>query len=312
MKRLADIGEDALIASLVEELGASEPSEGLVVGPGDDCAVIDVGDVERWQLLKTDAIVEGVHYAAATSGERVGWKAVARVVSDFAAMGGTPSQLLVTIAMPPNRELAYVQSIYRGLQRCARSFGAGICGGETTSVPDGGCAMISIAGTGWVQKDQLVLRSGGEAGDVVFVTGRLGGSIQGKHLDFTPRVEESAWLVEHFKPRAMMDLSDGLAQDLPRLAYASGLNYRLDHEMIPRTAGCSVDAALQDGEDFELLISMPSNKIAGLDSAWRERFPDLDLTAIGSLIPGKCSPLAGGWEHFRSESSEEPGASPRG
>jgi thiamine-monophosphate kinase len=153
-----------------------------------------------------------------------------------------------------------------------------------------------VAATGSVERGKAVLRAGGKVGDEIWVTGKLGGSLAGKHLSFTPRVEEAKWLVEHFKPTAMMDLSDGLAKDLGRMALASGCGFKLETELLPLTDGCSVAAALGDGEDFELLLAAP----VGMDVAgWLERFPHLELTRIGVLVEqGEGDDLAGGWDHF--------------
>ena len=293
------MGEDALIEQLVKGL---DQSEDVLVGPGDDCAVVDLGSragEDVCQLLKTDAIVEGVHYLSDTPAEKVGWKAVARVLSDFAAMGGYPGHLLVTIALPPELEVNYVLDLYRGLEKCANEHGAVICGGETSSVPRGSAAVISVAGTGWVKKNQLVRRSGGKVGDIVLVTGKLGGSIKGKHLSFSPRLQEAKWLTEHFEIRSMMDLSDGLARDLPRLAKASECDYRMDEEALPRNSGCEVAQALDDGEDYELLLTVSPRVVSELLNSWSERFPSLPLTVVGELIEGQVRGAQGGWEHFK-------------
>jgi thiamine-monophosphate kinase len=142
-----------------------------------------------------------------------------------------------------------------------------------------------------------VLRSGGRPGDGLWVTGRLGGSLAGKHLSFSPRVEEGGWIAESLRPTAMMDLSDGLAKDLPRLAKASGCGFILDHAAIPCTEGCMVGQAIADGEDFELLFSLP---LGVSTDQWKGRFPDLELTRIGQLVAeGEGEDLSGGWDHFR-------------
>lgn len=297
MKTLRDIGEDALIERLTG-LVPLDPSP--LAGPGDDCAVIDAGN-DKLQLLKTDALVGGVHFLTSAPPRRVGWKAAARVVSDFAAMGGTPERFLITLALPPETAVDWVEDLYRGIADCLSRFGAVLAGGETCGVPADSAPVISVAATGSVERGHLVLRSTGKPGDVLLATGRLGGSIHGKHLDFIPRTEESAWLVSNHKPTAMMDLSDGLAKDLPRLAAASGCGFRIDRDSIPVTPGCSVDQALGDGEDFELLFAMAPDTVNGLLENWEARFPDLLLTAIGSLVPpGEGMSLAGGWEHFRA------------
>jgi len=295
MKKLSDVGEDALISRLVRGL---DQGDDVLVGPGDDCAVIDLGISDVYQLLKTDSLVEGVHYLPDTDACRVGWKAIARVLSDFAAMGGYPGHLLVTIALPATQELRYVEALYKGMEKCASRYGAVICGGETSAVPDGSAAVISIAGTGWVKKDQLVRRSGGEVGDLVLVTGELGGSIKGKHLSFSPRLDEVKWLTEHCCLHAMMDLSDGLARDLPRLAKASGCGYQIDKATIPRNRECSVAQALGDGEDYELLFTLAADEVSRLKDEWSIAFPALELSVVGSLTSEPVDLPSGGWEHF--------------
>lgn len=291
MMRLSDIGEDELIRRLV----ACVPSGEFAEGPGDDCAVVDHGGA-RLELLKTDGLVEGVHFLAGAEPGGVGWKAIARVISDFAAMGGVAERFLVTVALPGAMEVGWIEGFYRGMGECMRAHGGVLVGGETCRVPEGSAAVISVAGTGWVERGGVVLRSGGRPGDEIWVTGRLGGSLAGKHFTFAPRVEEARWLVGHFQPRAMMDVSDGLAKDLGRLAAASGCGFKLDLGSIPRTEGCSVEEALGDGEDFELLFAAPRGRDAG---GWGERFPELELTRIGEFVGlGEGDDLAGGWDHF--------------
>jgi len=293
------MGEDSLVRRLIGRLKNSRRGD-LVLGAGDDCAVIDIGLEDDYQLLKTDSLVEGVHYREDTPADKVGWKAVARVISDFAAMGGRAGHLLVTIAMPGEKEVHYVEELYRGMLECAEAYDAIICGGETSSVPEGAAAVISVAGTGWVKKNQYVSRSGGEVGDRIFVTGRLGGSIRGKHLDFLPRIEEAKWLVEGFELTAMMDLSDGLARDLPRLAEASECGYQLDKENIPRNEGCDLSSAMGDGEDYELLFTIAPSSADQLRHLWADKFPDLELTDVGALVEVSQSNEMGkgGWQHF--------------
>ena len=292
MKTLEGIGEDELIARLVELVPTGIKDE----GPGDDCAVVDDGG-EDLVLLKTDALVEGVHFIRESDSLKVGWKAVARVVSDFAAMGGFPERFLVTLALPGSISLEWVENFYRGMGTCFERYGAVLVGGETCRVPSGSAAVISLAATGRVERGSVVMRSGGNVGDAIWVTGELGGSLAGKHLDFTPRLEQARWLVEHFKPTAMMDLSDGVARDLPRLAIASSCGFQLDQAAIPLSKNCDVKQALQDGEDFELLFTLP--EVHGLEDEWQQKFPELKLTKIGILVEkGAGDSLAGGWDHF--------------
>ncbi len=295
MKTLRDIGEDALIGRLVKLVPHGPDS---VSGPGDDCAVIDQGS-PTLLLLKTDALVEHIHFLPDAPPRAVGWKSVARVISDFAAMGGRPGHFLITLALPPETAVTWVEDLYRGIGECLGKFGGFLAGGETSSVPAGSAAVISVAATGSVPREHLVLRSTAKAGDILFVTGRLGGSIQGKHLDFTPRVEAAEWLAKHFKPTAMMDLSDGLAKDLPRMAAASGCGFEIDALALPVSPGCTTAQALGDGEDFELLFAIGTDQVGPLLAAWP--FAEVPLSLIGRMAPpGTGQMPAGGWEHFRA------------
>lgn len=297
-KTVADTGEDRLVAMLIRGLPQTART---LAGPGDDCAVICTGDKSRLTLFKTDALVENIHFTPDTDAARVGWKALCRTVSDVAAMGGEPCEALITLALPPEARVLWVEQLYRGIAKAARQFGCGIAGGETTSTSPGAPVMISVALLGTVRKKHLVSRGGGRSGDAVCVTGRLGGSIHGHHLDFTPRLAEARWLVRNAKPTAMMDLSDGLSKDLPRLADASGVGYRIDSELLPCRTGCSPGQAAGDGEDYELLFTLAPKHLAGLQQKWRRAFPDVPLTCIGVLSEDSSqrTPLRGGWEHFR-------------
>jgi thiamine-monophosphate kinase len=296
---LRHIGEDALIERLIRLVPRHENP---TAGPGDDCAVTDSDPHSpTLLLLKTDALVEHIHFLPTAPARSVGWKAAARVISDFAAMGGQPSQFLITLALSPETEISWVEDLYRGIGDCLGKFGGTLAGGETSSVPAGSAAVISIAATGSVLRGNLVLRSTGQPGDILFVTGLLGGSIHGKHLAFTPRIRETNWLACHFKPTAMMDLSDGLAKDLPRLATASHCGFSIDQTSLPLTPGSSTGQALGDGEDFEILFSIEPRRAEELRAAWP--FPDVPLTGIGKLTEaGNSQSLAGGWEHFSSSS----------
>ena len=299
----ASLGEDRLVALLTADLPQTDRT---LTGPGDDCAVLK-GPGSRSTLLKTDCLVESIHFTRDADAARVGWKALCRVISDMAAMGGSPQEMLVTVALPGGTPVRWVQRLYAGMARAARRYGAGIAGGETSSLPDGAPIVISVAGTGEC-RHRPVLRSTAKPGDVICVTGRLGGSLAGWHLDFTPRVEAAAWLMEHARPRAMMDLSDGLARDLPRMADASGCGFTLRLAAVPchaRTAHLGsrrarLEAAVGDGEDYELLLTFPAAQWPGIQQKWRTAFPRLPLTAIGTMEEDSAqrTPLQGGWVHF--------------
>ncbi|MFV0337381.1 MAG: thiamine-phosphate kinase, partial [Chthoniobacterales bacterium] len=265
---LSELREDRLVHELIKNLHGHK---NLVAGPGDDCAVIKetIQGNTRWTLLKTDVVVSGVHFLPAENPQRIGRKALCRAISDIAACGGTPKWALVTLLCPASTRLAFLKKIYRSLSKAATEFGVTIVGGETSR--SDGPLSLSIALTG-ESRHRPVLRSGAKAKHTLFVTGVLGGSLAGHHLDFTPRLAEAAWLIEHFRPSAMMDLSDGLAQDLPRLCKASSLGVQLDLEKLPLRRPSNTAAALRDGEDYELLFTLPPTKTAALLRAWQKNF----------------------------------------
>jgi thiamine-monophosphate kinase len=214
-------------------------------------------------------------------------------------MGGRPERFLVTLALDGATAVEWVEEVYCGIADCLARYGGVVAGGETCTVPAGSAAVISIAATGVAGRGEVVTRSGGRPGDRVLVSGRLGGSLRGKHLAFEPRVAEGVWLARRFRPSAMMDVSDGLAKDLPRLAAASGCGYWVDEEKLPLNAGCSVADGLGDGEDFELLLTVEKERVGDLLAAWSGEFPDLELTEIGWLTAaGEGMDWTGGWDHF--------------
>lgn len=276
--KVSKLGEDAVVAALIRALPLGPD---VRHGAGDDCAVIGGRRDRWWRLLKTDCVVETVHFLASENSARVGWKALCRAISDIAAMGGIPEHAVITLAVRPEVEMAWVRSLYVGLKKAARKFGVSIVGGETSRSP--GPTFISVALTGRVERTRCVTRSGGKPGDALYVTGRLGGSGGGRHLDFIPRVAEARWLVEKFRIHAMMDLSDGLGADLPRLARASGCGFDVWKEKLPRSKGCTIAQALGDGEDFELLFAINPRDAARLETQWRKAFPKVPLTQIGAL-----------------------------
>jgi thiamine-monophosphate kinase len=253
----------------------------VIAGPGDDCAVVAVADAKQLLLLKTDCVVEGIHFLPDEKAATVGWKAMMRPLSDFAAMSGRPQYALVTVIAPADREVRWVTQLYQGLRRAAERFAVAIVGGETSSTC--GPLVISVSAVGFVEKTRCVWRSGGRAGDVLFVTGRLGGSGKGRHLKFVPRIEEARWLTKNFRIHAMMDLSDGLGADLPRLAKASRVGFDIEAEALPRTRGCSIAQAINEGEDYELLCALSPNDAGVLEKKWPQKFPRLPLTRIGHL-----------------------------
>ena len=279
---------------LIRRLTGSLHSNKCVLnGPGDDCAVLDLGIPEKVLLLKTDAVVERVQFIAETAPEKVGHKALGRCLSDIAAMGGTPTAALVTLALPDRFDPTYLDRLYAGINALATRHDVAIVGGETTSNPER--LLISVSALGWVPRGKALLRSGTRAGDALFVTGELGGSLAGRHLEFEPRLAEARWLAKSFPIHAMIDLSDGLAGDLPHLLKANGLGAELLASAIPisreakhaakasTTAKPALLAALTDGEDFKQLFAVASGDAVRLLDAWNKQFPALSLRCIGKI-----------------------------
>jgi thiamine-monophosphate kinase len=284
------VNEFELIALLTRNLFSNDA---VRVGPGDDCAVLDLGVPGRWLLFKTDAVVEGIHFTREATPGQIGHKALARCLSDFAAMAGSPSAALVTLALPRQFEPKYIEAIYTGMNALAARHQVALVGGETTTNPDR--LLLSLAVLGTVPQTRCVLRSGSKPGDALFVTGTLGGSRRGRHLDFEPRLAEARWLAGHFDLHAMIDLSDGLASDLRHLLAAAKVGAELLKDSIPVSRDAKLrarehpgakpplHAALMDGEDFELLFTIAARDAVPLHDAWKAQFPELKLSCIGKI-----------------------------
>jgi thiamine-monophosphate kinase len=265
----------------------------VIVGVGDDCAVLDSGQPGRYLLFKTDAVVQGVHFSDAVEPEQIGHKALGRCLSDIAAMAGRPTAALVTMALPKKFDPAFLQRVYDGMNRLAEKHGVAIVGGETVSNPER--LLISISLLGEVDADKCILRSGAKAGDALFVTGELGGSLAGKHLEFEPRLAEARWLAGHFPIHAMIDLSDGLAGDLRHVLHRSNVGAEVLARAVPISRAAKLQAkaesssktpllaALSDGEDFELLFTVAGRDAVPLLDAWKKQFPHVRLSCIGKI-----------------------------
>lgn len=294
--KLRQLGEDRLLARLLPSLSIRKD---VLAAAGDDCAVVRPrGDKNL--LLKTDCVVEKIHFSSSADPAAIGWKAMMRPLSDFAAMSGVPQFALVTLIVPGERAVAWTEKVYRGLNRAAARFDVSVVGGETSNTS--GPAVISISVSGFVEKKRWVSRSGGKVGDDLFVTGRLGRSLRGKHLRFVPRIAESRWLTKNFPIHAMIDLSDGLGADLPRLARASKLGFKIDRKSLPFAPGAKIDNAISDGEDYELLFAISPRQSERLQTSWAKKFPKLALTRIGSFLHPSSfipDPLPGGYLHFQ-------------
>lgn len=342
MKKLHQLGERELIRQLARLL-PTRPD--VRAGIGHDVAVV-AGTARHDLLLKSDAVVEGRHFLPDTPPRLIGHKALGRVLSDLAATGGEPQWGLINLVAPRGESVARLRAVYQGLAALARRHRLAIVGGDTTEGP---VLELHVFAVGRAPRGTALLRSGARPGDVVFVTGALGGSLAGKHLRFTPRLAEGSWLRAGRWATASIDLSDGLATDLGHLLEMSRVGATIATERVPVAAAAvraaAVEArgfararqpvprdvpgfgkyaahvarlwqqrsalqhALGDGEDFELLFTVPRRKAAALEKAWRLKFRTR-LTALGIITPqsgqlvwsaaGRALHLtAAGFEHFR-------------
>ncbi|MDO8730655.1 MAG: thiamine-phosphate kinase [Candidatus Omnitrophota bacterium] len=283
--RLSDLGEEGLIRRIARTIRMG-PS--VVKGIGDDCAVLK-GSGRKLKLFASDMLVEGVHFTRDAPGTEVGWKALAVNVSDLAAMGGgvLPRQAVISLGLPPATPVSFVDGLYRGLRRCAKAYGVDLVGGDTARSP---VVVVNVAILGEANKEDVVYRSGARPGDALLVTGRLGGSLKsGRHLRFRPRLREAQALTVHAKLHAMMDLSDGLGPDLLKMCEASGVSAILESVRIPRNAGCSLGQALNDGEDFELLIAAAPRDAERLTRSLKKPLR-CGLRRIGTVVAKKGKP----------------------
>jgi thiamine-monophosphate kinase len=291
-----EAGEFGLIARLLEGVRRTEglPAGGSVrLGVGDDAALLEVA-AGRLLVATADALVEGVHFRRDWTGaEDLGWKTLAVNVSDVAAMGAEPLAALISLALPAETEVAWVEALYRGLEACATEYRCALAGGDTVGSPDRIVLHVALLGT--VEPERVRTRSGARPGDLVCVTGTLGDSAAGMALlqgggDVASRPEFAPLLRAHRRPAprlaaaralaadpavtAMMDLSDGIASDLRHVAARSGLGARLRAADLPISPAARAAAdllgadpmewALRGGEDYELLFTLASEALPRL------------------------------------------------
>ena len=245
------IGEFGLIERFRK---AIKTDASVIKGSGDDCAVLKPVK-DKYQLFTCDMIVEGVDFTSKDDPRLIGRKALAVSISDIAACGGIPSHAVVSFGIPKNTSVSYIDKVAKGLFSLAREFKVNVVGGDISAAPK---MVIDTSLLGVVEKDCLVLRSGAKAGDIIFVTGQLGGSIVGKHLKFMPRIKEARYLVKHLKINAMIDISDGLLADLGHILEESRAGAVIYEAMLPISRQAKgLNDALYSGEDFELLFTLP-------------------------------------------------------
>lgn len=312
---LAVCGERALIRDLENWLGpVTSPSP---AGMGDDCAIIEIPKGSR-QILTTDSLSFGQHFDASIRPEEAGAKLIKRNLSDIAAMGGQPGPALLTLLCGPDLSIRWLESFVGGIRECCARYDVRIVGGDVSELSPGNFSA-SLAQTGTIEA-AVKLRHTASIGDRIYVTGRLGGTLAGKHYRFTPRLREGRWLASRSECTAMMDLTDGLGKDLDALLPPTS-SAAIALEAIPVSDAAKAAAsesgrdpvthAFSDGEDYELLFCCSAGSAAGgFDALWREHFPDLELHCLGEIIPDRGARYVdathhqalnfrGGFEHFR-------------
>jgi thiamine-monophosphate kinase len=280
------------------------------VGIGHDAAVVRVRAGEGL-ALKSDQTIEGVHFTRDEAPlPAFGRKALARVLSDLGAIGARPIAALCSAALPADLDEAGARALFEGLLALADEHGVSLVGGDLARSPAG--IALDVSALGVMEGRAPMLRSGAREGDALVVTGPLGGSREGHHLQFAPRWREGVALAASGRVHACIDLSDGLARDVRQVARASSVGARLDAEALPRRAlrsgaRATIEQALGDGEDYELLFAAPADAIAAL--AQQPELAQVTLTRVGTVVPeregivlvragGAAAPLpAGGFEH---------------
>lgn len=273
-------GEFAYIAWLRQRI-PSDPR--VLLGPGDDTAVLR--STTRSQLVTTDMLLEGSCFLLEGPGSatphQVGRKAMAVNLSDIAAMAGVPTAAVVSLGLPRQRGRALAEELFLGIREVADAFEVAVVGGDTNSWD--GPLVVSVTLLGEATARGPVTRRGARPGDWLLVTGAFGGSIRGKHLDFTPRVREALRLHELADLHAMIDVSDGLAADVHHLCEESGCGAVLRAESIPRTPETqSLEQALGDGEDFELAMAVSPDDARVLLAA--QPLAGVPLTHVGEFV----------------------------
>lgn len=287
-------------------------------GIGDDMAILKLGSENV--LVTTDLLLEGVHFdSSSASLEQIGRKAMCCSLSDCAAMASKPIGAVVSVSLPNDFSMEQAQQLHAGLQSAGDEFQCPIIGGDTTSWDKDLTINVTMLST----TPNPIKRTGAVSGDAILVTGELGGSLKGKHLDFTPRLKEAHLLKDHVNLHAMIDVSDGLLADLKHICDENNLVAIIDEVAIPlsnaaRQSEDPIKSAMNDGEDFELLFCISPADGDKLMVDWKEisktrlnnighlTTPDSELIDGSSQlylrkIDGSLSPLeVKGWEHFKA------------
>ncbi|MDD5617742.1 MAG: thiamine-phosphate kinase [Candidatus Omnitrophica bacterium] len=253
----------------------------VLKGIGDDAAAIKISK-NKYLLSTCDMLIEGKHFRKSDNLYDVGYKSIACSLSDIAAMGGEPKFALLSLGIPKRLKLKGVSLLLKGIKKAANKFSVDIIGGDTNASDK---LIIDVSMLGFSDKKRLVLRSNAKVGDYIFVTGKLGGSIYARHLNFMPRVKEAKYLVSNFKLNSMIDISDGLALDLWRILKESNAGAVIFENLLPRHKHAkNIGEVLYMGEDFELLFTMEKAQGEKLLYKIRNDKIDFPLSFIGKII----------------------------
>ncbi|TFH16283.1 MAG: thiamine-phosphate kinase [Lentisphaerales bacterium] len=314
MTTLAELGEREIIEQFRRLLPADSS---VIVGPGDDCAIVRPATDNNFEwALTSDAVIENTHFTAETDAVGIGHKLAARCLSDLAAAGAEPMWALINISAPPSMDADRLKAVYRATADTAAKYGLSIVGGDTSS---SNALALHMFAVGRLPRGSAMLRSGASPNDVVYVTGELGGSLAGRHLVFVPRVREGIWLRSQAWTSSAIDVSDGLECDLRNLIDVNRNGVRIELGSIPVSASArscengrsATEHALCDGEDYELLFTVPEEKADKFEKAWRSAF-EVKVSRIGT-VTGQAGSIDyvdtdgsivnirnKGYEHFRS------------
>ena len=259
--KIRQLGEFGLI-ELIRRM--TKVSSGVIKGIGDDCAVLPL-DRKNFLLLTCDMLVEKVDFTQRDNPYLIGRKSLGCCLSDIAACGGLPLYALLSLGLPPDMSVSRIRQLYRGAISLGRKFRVKIVGGD---ISRSNKLIIDVSLVGTVERKNLILRRGAKKGDIIFVSGKLGGSIYAKHLAFNPRIKEARYLVQNYKVNSMIDISDGLLQDLGHILKQANLGAVLFKDLIPINAEArSFDEVLYMGEDFELLFTLAPHEARRLMSS---------------------------------------------